>query len=168
MESLPALPPWGRVTEDVAICISKSAERYNVPELLMHAVLSKEGGTTGQCSKNTNGTVDCGLAQINSTWADYFKKYGVSMGDIKDEPCINIQAQAYILKKNYLNKNDWYKAVMAYHIGPANWTEKRMSRGMKYANDVVVVWKKLDDYSRKYRVEIERKYIESSFSNPSK
>lgn len=165
MDVTPALPPWGRVSADTAICIAHSSERYQVPELLVHSILSKEGGTSGQCVTNKNKTVDCGLAQINSSWTDYFKKYGVSMHEIKHDSCVNIQVASYILKKHYLNKDqDWYKAIMAYHLGPANWTQERMNRGFRYANDVVVTWKKLEDYATKYKSIIEQKYQQKQFN----
>src|SRR5690606_11803850 len=52
-----------------------------------------------------------------------------------------LYASAYILADyNRIKKGDWFQTLMAYNIGPYNWTEKRTKIGHKYATDVVKYW----------------------------
>ncbi len=141
MDAVPALPPYAHINKEAVQCIAQASLRYDVPELLLHAILVKENGRTGKCSRNKNGTYDCGLAQINTTWTDYFAKQGIPAEYLLGDPCTNIHASAYILRKNYNNKAaDWFKAVVSYNIGPNNWSPPRYAVGYKYAHDVVAQW----------------------------
>lgn len=142
-----ALPPYGLLDQAAVICMAEAARRYEVPELLLHAIVSKERGQMGQCVKNRNGTLDCGLAQINSSWVPYFAKYGVKAEHLVNNACTNLSAAAYVLKKNYLIKErDWFKAIVSYNLGPRNWTPERYRIGHKYAVDVVQRWHQFHNY----------------------
>jgi len=152
MDITPALPPYGHLDQSAVMCIAAASRRYQVPELLMHAILLKENGRTGECSKNKNGTLDCGLAQINSIWTSHFQKHGISYEVIKNDACLNIHVSAYILRSFYVKKGmDWGKAIISYNIGPNNWTPKRYSVGYRYAVDVVNYWRALDARRTQYQ-----------------
>lgn len=141
MDALPALPPYAHIDKEAVQCVAQASLRYDVPELLLHAILMKENGRTGQCSRNKNGTFDCGLAQINTTWTSYFSARGIPPAYLLGHACTNIQASAYILRTNYnIKEGDWFKAVVAYNIGPNNWTRERYAVGYRYARDVVSKW----------------------------
>lgn len=136
-----SLPPYAHVTAEAVQCIAQASVRYQVPELLLHAIVVKENGRMGQCSKNKNGTFDCGLAQINTAWVPYFSKYGIKLEHILGNTCTNLFAAAYILKKNYISKNgNWFDAIVSYNIGPNNWSAPRYAVGYKYAKGVVSQW----------------------------
>lgn len=136
-----AVPPYGHIDKEAVQCIAQASLRYNVPELLLHAIITKENGRTGQCRRNVNGTYDCGLAQINTSWTQFFVKQGVSPQQLFLTACTNIAASAYILKYNYLRKNsNWQDSIIAYNIGPNNWTPSRYQVGYAYAKDVVKRW----------------------------
>lgn len=141
MAVTPALPPYAHLNQEAVQCIAQASERYEVPELLIHSILMKENGRTGQCSRNNDASLDCGLAQINTKWVPYFLKYGIRQEHLLGDACTNIAASAYILKKNYLLKsNDWFSAIVAYNIGPNARDPNRISIGHKYAKDVVGYW----------------------------
>lgn len=141
LDAVPLLPPYAHLDEEAVHCVAQASSRYDVPELLLHSILLKEDGRTGQCSKaNSNGTRDCGLAQINTTWVPHFQKQGIPASVLYGNACTNIQAAAYILRSNYLRKRDWFEATVAYNIGPNNWTPVRKAIGWKYATDVTQRW----------------------------
>jgi soluble lytic murein transglycosylase-like protein len=142
----PALPPYAHLDAEAVQCIAQASVRYQVPELLLHAVLLKENGRTGKCSKNRNGTFDCGFAQINTTWFEHFARYGIRPEHLVSNSCINIQAGAYVLKDNYNKKADWFKAIVSYNIGPYRWTPERYAIGYKYAKDVITHWWRLHNW----------------------
>jgi hypothetical protein len=115
--------------------------RYQVPELLLHAILMRENGRMGQAVKNKNGTYDMGLAQINTAWVPYFARFGVKIEHLMYDTCTNLQASAYILKDSAIKfQGDWFKAIVAYNIGPNNWTAERYAKGYRYASLVVSSW----------------------------
>ncbi len=140
MGAVPQLPAYAHLTQEAVQCVAQASSRYQVPELLMHAVLMKENGRTGKCSRNRNGTYDCGLAQINTSWTDYFARHGIRYESIANDACLNIHVSGYILRRNFDQKRDWFKAIVAYNIGPANWTPERYRVGWRYGNDVVRYW----------------------------
>ncbi len=147
MDVTPSLPPYAHVSQEAVRCIAQASVRYDVPELLLHAIIVKENGRMGKCSRNSNGTYDCGLAQINTTWAPYFSKYGIKLEHLLGDTCTNLNASAYILRTNFNKKSgDWFKAIVSYNIGPANWTPKRYAIGHKYATDVVRYWWHFQNY----------------------
>lgn len=141
MDAVPALPPYAHIDKEAVQCIAQASLRYDVPELLLHAILMKENGRTGKCSRNKNGTYDCGLAQINTSWTEHFARQGIAPEYLLGHACTNIHASAYILRTNYLKKEaDWFKAVVSYNIGPNNWSQERYAIGYRYARDVVAQW----------------------------
>ena len=136
-----AVPPYGHVTEEVVQCIAQASSRYTVPELLLHAIITVEGGRTGKVVKNKNGSLDMGLAQINTSWLEYFSKFGITADHLIYNSCTNVQASAYILRYNAnLFKQNWQDAIMAYNIGPNNWTDARKAIGFRYATQVISTW----------------------------
>lgn len=140
MDAIPAVPPYAHVTQEAVQCIAQASLRYQVPELLLHAIIIKENGRMGKCATNKNGTRDCGLAQINTSWVDHFARYGVRFEHLLNDTCTNLNASAYILRDNYNKKRDWFSAIVAYNIGPNKWTPNRYKIGHRYASDVVSQW----------------------------
>jgi soluble lytic murein transglycosylase-like protein len=134
-------------------CVAAAAKRWEVPELLIHSIVAKEGGKPGAWRKNRNGTFDLGPAQINTaTWRDYLAPYGITIAELANDTCVNVQAATYVLKNYQLKMGgDWYRAVMAYHIGPNRWERRSdLSRGHSYAAGVFSIWKSLADYAERY------------------
>jgi soluble lytic murein transglycosylase-like protein len=146
MVPVPALPPYGAIDAVAAQCIVQASARYEVPELLLHAIIRKENGRMGKYSKNKNGTYDFGLAQINTTWLKQFAAYGITPSHLLNDTCTNISASAYVLRYNWLRQNDWFKAIVAYNIGNNRWTPTRYAIGYKYATDVLYYWHAFNDY----------------------
>jgi soluble lytic murein transglycosylase-like protein len=149
MVPVPALPPYGPIDAVAAQCIVQASSRYEVPELLLHAVIRKENGRMGRYSKNKNGTYDFGLSQINTSWLKQFAAYGITASLLLNDTCVNISASAYILKYNWLRQKDWFKAIVAYNIGNNNWTPERYAIGYTYAADVLHYWRAFSDYVEK-------------------
>lgn len=148
----PALPPYNHLSYEDTVCIAKHANQYQVPELLLHSILVKENGRKGKCSKNKDGTEDCGLSQINTKWIqDFYKRYKVTKDQIKNDNCLNIQASAYVLRTYYNMKQDWFYATVAYNIGPYNWNKrpKGFKIGDTYARSVFSYWNYFNDYVQK-------------------
>jgi soluble lytic murein transglycosylase-like protein len=135
------LPPYANVSQEASQCAAEASLHYRVPQELLRAIIAREGGKTGQCVKNKNGSFDCGLAQINSSWMPFFSKYGITPSDIVYSACTNVYLSAYILRYNYeKKKQSWFDAIISYNIGPGNWTPSRYRIGYNYARGVVEYW----------------------------
>ena len=96
-------------------CINKASVIYHVPAKLIISVLHIERGKNGQISKNTNGTYDIGLMQINSLWLPQLKKYGISQSDIQYDACKNLKVGTWILGKKIANGDDLLVGIGDYH-----------------------------------------------------
>lgn len=110
-----ALMACGVMAHANEACLAKSAQDYNVDVNLLKAIAKTESGfSAGAISPpNTNGTVDIGYMQINSSWLGKLGR------DITKEalldPCTNIQVGAWILANNIKTYGNTWKAVGAYN-----------------------------------------------------
>jgi soluble lytic murein transglycosylase-like protein len=102
---------------DVSLtCVNEAAIQYHVPAKLIIAVMMVEGGRTGQISKrNTNGSYDIGLMQINSAWIPELKKYGVTEDKIKNDACTNIKVGTWIISKKIAHGSSLTSGIGDYH-----------------------------------------------------
>ncbi|KWU17812.1 lytic transglycosylase domain-containing protein [Burkholderia cenocepacia] len=146
MDAIPSLPPYAHVTQEAVQCAAKASLRYDVPELLLHAILMKENGRVGKTSRNRNGSEDLGPAQINSSQIPRFAAMGLNRDYILNDFCTNIYVSAYILRENFNKKHDWFQAIVSYNIGPNNWTQDRYRIGYNYAVGVVRYWWSFQNY----------------------
>jgi len=145
----PLLGPYGHLDQETVQCAANAAHYYQVPELLLHAILQKENGRVGQAVRNRNGTYDLGPAQINTVWLEHFARYGVTSEHLKNDRCTNLYAAAYVLRTNVnrFGGDDWFRATIAYNIGPNGWAKNptRYRIGYSYAIDVLRRWHVLHD-----------------------
>ena len=87
-----------------AECVANAANRYDVPSTAILAVLKQEsGGRVGITSKNTNGSVDLGPAQLNDrSWGKTMQtKFGISRHALVNNMCQALMAQAYALRSEW-------------------------------------------------------------------
>lgn len=121
-------------------CVAEAAQRYEVPQLLLYSVWSKERGEVGKTSKkNRNGTYDIGPFQINSSWLPKLAQFGIDEERLTWDACSNIHVGAWILRSNYQMYGDWTKAIISYNIG-TKWVEPKLTIGLNYARDVLTYW----------------------------
>lgn len=87
-----------------AACVVAAAALFGVPEPTLWTILRTEGGRVGACVPQTNGTHDCGPAQINAeTWAPELARVmrrpvSEIRTALRDDGCFNIWAAGYVLK----------------------------------------------------------------------
>jgi len=87
-----------------AACVSAASLAYSVAEPVLWTVLRAEMGQVGACTTNTNGSHDCGPAQINAeTWvmplAQLLRRPPVDIFlGLRDNGCFNVYTEAYILR----------------------------------------------------------------------
>ncbi len=96
-------------------CVVPAARFHGVNEAVLQAILIVESGLDARAvGRNTNGTADLGIGQINSVHFAELKKYGIAPEDLMS-PCIGTYVAAWHLAKQYAKYgNTWY-AIGAYH-----------------------------------------------------
>jgi len=116
-------------------CIKFNSDHFGVPELAIRAILDVEGGKVCTVSKNSNGSFDLGLMQINTINLGYIQdEYPqVTPSDIACKPCLNITIGAWILSKRINETKDIWKGIGHYHSK----TPKYRDRYLKKISDAV-------------------------------
>lgn len=95
-----------------AFCFQEAGQRYAVSPWLLWAIAKAESNLEPSAlHHNSNGTIDVGLMQINSIWADQLGKTWNHLGD----PCTNVMAGAWILSQCIQDYGYTWKAVGCYH-----------------------------------------------------
>jgi len=95
-----------------AFCFQEAGQRYAISPALLKAIAKAESNFNPSATNhNRNGTVDVGLMQINSIWAD---QLGSTWNDIFD-PCTNVMVGAWILSQCIYDYGSNWQAVGCYH-----------------------------------------------------
>lgn len=96
-------------------CFYLASQYYQIPEPLLKAIAYTETGMNPYAiGKNTNGSYDIGLMQINSSWLPKLQRVGIEKKELF-EPCKNIQVGAWILSENIKRYGMGIRAIGAYN-----------------------------------------------------
>ena len=96
-------------------CWDDAATRFQVNSTLLYAIARTESGLNPTAvGRNTNGSRDVGLMQINSSWFAQLARYGIEESHLLD-PCTNIHVGAWILAQNIARYGYSWEAVGAYN-----------------------------------------------------
>ena len=96
-------------------CIQSAAEYHDVDPQLLRAILMVESRLNPKAiNRNTNGTRDIGVAQINSIHLPVLQVHGIKEDHLMDA-CINTYVGAWLLRKQIARHGlNWY-GIAAYH-----------------------------------------------------
>lgn len=98
-----------------ASCLQSAAEFHGVNPHLLLAVLQVESGLNPRAvGKNTNGTVDLGIGQINSMHLPELQRYGVTEKHLLDG-CKGAYVSAWFLKRGLERHGYTWFGAAAYH-----------------------------------------------------
>lgn len=116
--------------ERVAIrdCIEQAAARYRLSPVLLLAIAQQESGLNPRAiNRNTNGSTDMGLMQINTMWLPTLQRHGIQAHDLW-EPCTNVMVGAWILRNNFQRWGETLTGLGAYN---ASSQDKRMQYAVR-------------------------------------
>ncbi|MBR7965770.1 transglycosylase SLT domain-containing protein [Burkholderia cenocepacia] len=98
-----------------ADCLDDAAAFQHVSVSLMRGIAQVESGMNPNAvNTNTNGTVDIGLMQINSTWLPTLAREGITRESLFDA-CTNAYVGAWILSQNIRQFGPNWNAIGAYN-----------------------------------------------------
>lgn len=128
-----------------ARCVVEAAQRYNVPIVLLRALMRQEGGC-GQAHLNTNGTYDYGCMQINSanlSTGPKLSQYGISARHLQFDDCLNIQIGAFMARRHIDASPDFWRGVGAYNSGTYTKGKENTNRRYRFS-----VWSHVQDIAQ--------------------
>lgn len=98
-----------------AECFELAEEQYGVSADLLRAIAEQESSMNPRAfHRNTNGTWDAGLMQINSRWLPVLKRHGIEAYDLLDG-CTSVLIGAWILGNNFRRMGKTTQALGAYN-----------------------------------------------------
>jgi hypothetical protein len=119
-----------------AACFVSAASDYDVPELVLVALVKKESNGRAVTHLNANGSYDVGVSQINTgSWLPYLQRsFGITSGQLLANNCLAIRAAAYVIRMETSSRaclgRDFWCGVGRYH-SPGD-----PRRAMDYVADV--------------------------------
>ncbi|MCO8591629.1 lytic transglycosylase domain-containing protein [Burkholderia multivorans] len=106
---------WFASANAHADCFDEAARYQKVNALILRAIAWQESrNRPSALNKNTNGSVDYGLMQINSVHLSTLSRYGIDR-DTLMEPCKNVYIAAWHLRQKMNRYGNTWQAVGAYH-----------------------------------------------------
>lgn len=111
--ALPATLP------DPTPCVGPAADYHKVNPWILKAILKVESNfNPGARNKNPNGTVDVGMAQINSIHFGRLAMYGITEERLTDGCVATYVAAWHLAQQTAKYGNNWF-GVAAYHSATA-------------------------------------------------
>jgi soluble lytic murein transglycosylase-like protein len=96
-------------------CVASAAQTHRVNPDILRAILMVESRMNpGVVSKNSNGTIDVGIAGINSIHFRELSRHGISQSDLMD-PCVSTFVAAWKVSKKMAKWGNTWFGVAAYH-----------------------------------------------------
>jgi hypothetical protein len=97
-------------------CIDTASTAFKTNPLLIKVLIDVEGGRPGTERRNTNGTFDLGVMQVNDkVWLPTLKRFGINREALRDNACLNIFSGTYIFMTEYSRVQDIGLALANYH-----------------------------------------------------
>ena len=96
-------------------CLMPAAHRHGVNPHILRAILQIESGMRPHVvNRNRNGSIDVGMAQINSVHFRELSQWGITPERLLD-PCVATHVAAWHLKRAMLRHGNTWFGVAAYH-----------------------------------------------------
>jgi soluble lytic murein transglycosylase-like protein len=96
-------------------CLANASAKYRVNPLVLRAILWNESRFNPRAmNHNANGTVDHGIAQINSVHLKELERHGIGSEQLM-QACPGIEVAAWLLAKQMVRYGNTWFAVGAYH-----------------------------------------------------
>ena len=112
-------------------CANESSKRFNISPYIIKAIARVEGGKIGTMSRNSNGTYDLGIMQLNTTNFKRIKRAfpTVTKADLVLKPCINIYIATWWLSREIKSaKGDVWKGIGNYHSRTPKYHNRYLKR----------------------------------------
>lgn len=109
-----SLPQVANEPQQPDDCVTQGANYHGVNPWVVRAIIKVESNFNSSVNKNKNGTVDVGIAQINSMHFKELNRYGITPSDLMNG-CISSYVAAWHLHKQIQSYGNTWFAIGAYH-----------------------------------------------------
>lgn len=97
-------------------CSIQAANHYSIPPLVLLAVAEQEDGKPGQKVRNSNGTYDYGVMQINTVSLADLRRFGINEHHVLANGCYPYYLAAWRIAGHLLNdQGDIWQRAANYH-----------------------------------------------------
>ncbi|HIE9358986.1 TPA: lytic transglycosylase domain-containing protein [Klebsiella quasipneumoniae subsp. similipneumoniae] len=128
-----------------AWCFEQAASRYGLDPLTLQAIAIQESRMNQNAinhNRSRTGKIistDYGVMQVNSTNVSRLVRYGVisSYKDLLSDPCLNIQAGAWVLARHLTKCGQTWQCLGSYNAG---FSPSLASTRQRYARQVHTIW----------------------------
>lgn len=97
-------------------CSIQAANHYHIPPLVLLAVAEQEGGKPGQKVRNSNGTYDYGVMQINTVSLADLQHFGINEHHVLATGCYPYYLAAWRIAGHLQNdQGDIWQRAANYH-----------------------------------------------------
>jgi len=111
-----------------ADCFDDAAAFHHVNPLILRAIaLVESRGNSNAINKNSNGSYDLGMMQINSIHLPELARYGLDRKDLLDA-CKNVYTGAWILRQNMDRYGNTWNAIGAYNASTPEYRRRYAAR----------------------------------------
>lgn len=124
-------------------CVNAASRHFRINKMVIDSIIDVEGGKIGTVSKNSNGSFDLGIMQINTIHLSNIKKHfpTVDATDLVYKPCINIAIGTWILSERL-------KETDSFWIGVGNYHSKTPKYRTRYLQKIFAAFKKRVEKTR--------------------
>jgi hypothetical protein len=117
-------------------CLTLASTAYKVDEFILLSVLLVEKGYLAPLKKNNNGSYDHGYGQINTVRSSEIAEIGLTLEDVKNDPCKNIIATSHILKNEITESGNVWEGIGNYHYDiKGQWPKNHFAYRQKVFNE---------------------------------
>lgn len=111
-------------------CIVRASREYDVHPLVIKAVVLVEGGKPGMVNRNSNGSYDLGVMQLNTINLPAMKKKfrWLNFTKLTDNTCANIIVGSYFLSEKIKEAGSVVKGVGNYHSKTEKYHNRYLAR----------------------------------------
>ena len=110
-------------------CWDMAGQKFNVDPWLLLAIADVESGLTSKSfNKNSNGSYDLGLMQVNTIHLKELQKLGINSNHLLNNDCVGIYVAAMLLKRSTDKYGKNIDGIGGYHSGTPS---RRRAYGMK-------------------------------------
>lgn len=121
-------------------CFDQAGVHFGISPVLLKSIAAHESGFNPTAiGRNSDGTDDIGLMQINSVHLPMLSGYGITRAHLF-EPCQNIKVGAWMLAKNINRYGNTWEAVGAYNVGCKNLSREECVRRRSHYVALIQHW----------------------------
>jgi len=129
-----------------AFCFEEAAAIYGLNPLVLWSIAKHESNFNPRAiNRNSNGTFDFGVMQINSAWA---KTIGMKAWNSLGDPCYNVKVGAWIYAQCVKAHGNTWEAIGCYN---ASKKQHRVQYAWKIYNEIQKVSQQSDTHPLKIK-----------------